>query len=513
MKQFLLVLAMGVAVISCKKNNDDVTPFLNLNQTSLSIAPVAGASGELIIESNVDWQVAVTSGSEWLQVNKASGKGNDTLRLTVINEYEGKQVRTAFITVNGGNLQVTATIEQKPYNVQQLMQKTFGGTNDDYIPTVIAAKDGGFFFCGITASNSTGDVIANHGDHDAWMVKLNSNYEIVWSRVMGGTWYDAAIDAIATADGGYIVTGYTQSNANGDVGTNNGKTDWWIIKLNSKGETVWTKMLGGMYDDFANKMAATADGGFIIAGQTSDKIGYTDVMVVKFTGDGNVEWQKTYGGSGNDEAYGVSVAANGSIYLAATTSSSNSGDVGSGYGKSDYLVIKLNANGDKVWIKVFGGSDYDSPDAIAATGDGGAIITGTAYSNQSGHVGTSHGKGDVWVVKVNANGEMMWNSLLGGSDYDNSSAIAVTADGGYLISGASSSKDGDVGVTQGGDDLWLFKLNANGKILWNKTIGGTGTEYGGSFLLNTDGSFYVSGINGTNSRGGVDGWLLKYKEY
>lgn len=513
MKQFLLVLAMGVAVISCKKNNDDVTPILNLNQTSLSIAPVSGATAELIVESNVGWQVAVSSGAEWLQANKTSGKGNDTIRLSVINEYEGTQVRSATITVTSGNLQAQATISQKPYNVQLSYQKNWGGTADDYIADVIATKDGGLFLSGITSSNKSGDVISNHGDYDAWLVKLNSNHDTVWTRVMGGTWYDAAVDAIATADGGYIVAGYTQSNSNGDVGANNGQTDWWIIKLNSNGTTAWTKTLGGAYDDFAQSIAATADGGFVVAGESLSVSTNKDVLVVKFNSNGNVEWQKSYGGSSEDAGYAVSVSSTGAIFVAGTTRSSNSGDVGTGYGIEDYLILKLKANGDKEWAKVFGGSNYDRANAIASTPDGGAIINGNTYSNQSGTVGTMHGKSDMWVIKVNANGEIEWNRLMGGTDFEDGTAVAVAPGGGYLIAGTSSSMDGDVGVTQGNDDLWLLKLNTSGKTLWSKTYGGADSEYGASLLINTDGSFYVGGYITTSIKGIDEGLLLKYKEY
>jgi hypothetical protein len=515
MKQFLLVLAMGVAVMSCKKNNDDVAPFLHFNQTSLSTAPVVGASAELIVESNVEWQVAVSSGSEWLQVNKSAGKGNDTIRVTVIKDNEGAQARRATITAISGNLQAQVSIEQKPYNVQQLFQKTFGGNDYEYIDDVIATKDGGLFLTGLTLSNNNGDVIANHGDRDAWLIKLNSNHDTVWTRVMGGTGYDAGVDAIATADGGFIMAGYTTSNSNGDVGASNGMCDWWIIKLKSNGETAWTKLLGGLYNDFAERIVATADGGFMVVGETylDNSTGNSDVMVVKFNSVGNIEWQKTYGGLEMDVCRSLSVASNGAIFIAAFTESNNSGDVGATNGFWDYWIIKLKANGDKEWTKVFGGSDYDSPGAITSTSDGGALIAGNTYSNQSGNVGATHGSSDVWIIKVNASGGMEWNKLLGGSANEDANAVAVTPDGGYLITGSSASKDGDVGVTQGQQDLWLLKLNTSGKILWSKTHGGPAIEYGSSLLLNADGSFYVSGYTEPNSPGKGDAWLLKYKDH
>jgi hypothetical protein len=519
MKQFFLVLTMGLVIMSCGKKNDSPAPFLNFGQTTLSLPPIPGATADLIVESNIDWQVSLSTGADWLKLNKTSGHQNDTIHITVIKENESAQPRTASITATPVNtsikLQAQVSIEQKPYNVQLLSQKTFGGNDDDYITDIVPTSDGGLFMTGITHSNNNGDVRTNHGDDDAWMIRLNSNRDTVWTRVMGGTWYDGADKAIATADGGFIVAGTTQSNKTGDVGANNGSSDWWIIKLKSNGDTAWTKLFGGAYDDFVGSIAATADGGFVVVGQynTSSTSVYADVMAVKFNSNGNIVWQKKYGGADTDYATAVSIASDGSILIAALTASDNTGDVGANHGYWDYWIIKLNANGDKVWAKVFGGSLFDAPQAITSTADGGAVITGSTHSNQSGNVGTNHGNSDLWVIKVNTNGDIVWNSLLGGTEYEAGSAVVETADKGYLIAGYSDSKDGDVGVTQGGDDLWVLKINSNGRILWSKTFGGTANDNESDVLLNADGSFYVSGITASNSHGGADGWLLKLKDY
>jgi hypothetical protein len=520
MKQFFLMLSMGLVIMSCHKKDSDAPSFLNFNVTTLSLPPVPGASADLIVESNIDWQVSVAAGTDWLQLSKTSGHGNDTIHVSVIKDNQNAAARSAAVTavpVNSGiNLQAQATIEQKPYNVQLFSQKTFGGSDRDYIFDIVPTQDGGLFLTGVTSSNKNGDVGTNHGDYDAWMVKLNSNHDTVWTRVMGGTMYDGAWKAVATADGGFAIAAYTQSKNTGDVGANHGNTDWWIIKLKSNGDTAWTKLVGGVYNDYANSIAATPDGGFVVVGDTytSSSSMDEDVMVVKFNSDGDIAWQKTYGGSSMDDASAVTVYPNGTMMIAATTTSNNNGDVGATHGNWDYWIIKLNANGDKAWGKAYGGNLYDTPFALANTADGGAIITGSSFSSQNGDVtGANHGDEDVWVVKVNANGDMEWNTLLGGTRSDVASAVKVTPDGGYLIAGDSDSKDGDVGPTQGSYDLWVLKLNTSGKILWSKTFGGTGIDEESALLLNTDGSFYVTGDTESSGHGQADGWLLKLKDY
>jgi hypothetical protein len=507
MKQFFLMLSMGLVIMSCHKKDSDAPPFLNFNVTTLSLAPVPGATADLVVQSNIDWQVSVPAGTDWLQLSKASGHGNDTIHVTVIKDNQNAAARSVVVTGSGGNLTAQATIEQKPYNVQLLSQKTFGGSGEDYIFDMVPTQDGGLFLAGTTSSNKSGDVGTNHGGNDAWLIRLNSNRDTVWTRVMGGAYYEAAARAIATADGGFAIAAYKQNNV--------GYDDWWIIKLKSNGDTAWTKQIGTVYDEYPEGIAATADGGFVVVGSYSSSSVNEDVMAVKFNINGDIAWQKTYGGSSYDIANAVTVYPDGSMMIAATTSNNNSGDVGATHGYWDYWIIKLNANGEKLWTKAYGGSQYDRPFAIANTADGGAVITGTSRSSQSGNVtGANHGNVDLWVVKVNANGDMEWNTLLGGAGSEEDPIVKVTPDGGYLIACDTDSKDGDVGTTQGLSDLWVLKLNTNGKILWSKTFGGTGYEEEGALSLNADGTFYVAGYN--ESIGGPDtgdAWLLKLKDY
>ncbi|OQP60556.1 hypothetical protein A3860_32590 [Niastella vici] len=409
--------------------------------------------------------------------------------------------------------------QQQSYNVQLVTQKTLGSTYKDGIISMAPALDGGILLTGLT--NYVGSSQTYQGD--AWIVKLNSNGDTIWTRALGGANYDGAFSAVATSDGGYVVAAETHSNKSGYVGTNHGGSDWWIIKLKNNGDTAWTKLIGTTIDEYPTSIAITPDGGFAVCGYSIDLNGNQDVMVAKLNSSGNVVWQKKLGGTGDDSGNTLAVSSEGSILIAGTTESNNSGDVGASHGMDDAWVIKLNSNGDKVWTKLLGGIKDDWASSIKSTSDGGCLIAGTTSNSENGDVtGKNHGNNDVWIVKLNASGDITWNSLLGGAQYDgvaDYSQIAITTDGGYIIAGYSTSSDGDVAANKGGEDLWVLKLNSSGQKLWSKTFGGSGFDEASGVIVNADGSFWVAGNTESNNNGDVgtihglmDGWLIKVKD-
>ena len=408
---------------------------------------------------------------------------------------------------------------QKSYNVQLLSQKTLGGKSDDHIIAMTSASDGGYLLAGL--SNYDGSSSTYRGD--AWIVKLNSNGDTLWTRTMGGAGYDAAFAVAGTTDGGFVLACGTSSNNSGDVGANHGGSDWWIVKLKSNGDTAWTRLIGSTAGEYPTSIAATYDGGFIVCGYIIGLSGNIDLLIAKLNSSGNVVWQKQMGGTGEEYGNDVTVAGDGTILVAAATTSNNNGDVGVNHGMKDYWIIKLSANGDKIWSKLLGGSQDDWASSIKSTPDGGCIIAGASSSSESGNVtGKNHGLSDMWVVKLNAVGDIMWNSLLGGAMNDTnegSATIAITPESDYVIGGYSNSTDGDVGANQGGNDFWALKLNSTGQKLWAKTFGGSGNDITAALLLNADGSFWLAGFTESNNSGNVgathgmgDGWIIKIKD-
>ncbi len=367
--------------------------------------------------------------------------------------------------------------------VGQPLNLVLGGVAPDISTNVQQTTDGGYIISGYSYSPASGDITItdpNRRGINCWIVKLDALGNIVLNRLLGGNSYDYATSIQQTADGGYIISGYTSSSANGDVsGTNHGSGDYWIVKLNALGDIVWNKLLGGSNDDFARSIQQTTDGGYIISGISASSAngdvsgtnhGYSDYWIVKLDALGNIIWNKLLGGSNDDFARSIQQTTDGGYIISGYSYSSANGDVsGTNHGGYDYWIVKLDALGNIVWNKLLGGSNDDYVSSIQQTTDGGYIISGYSDSSANGDVsGTNHGSGDYWIVKLNAIGNIVWNKLLGGNNADYATSIQQTTDGGYIISGTSgSSANGDVsGTNHGNGDYWIVKLDALGNILF-----------------------------------------------
>jgi hypothetical protein len=418
--------------------------------------------------------------------------------------------------------------------VGQPLNLVLGGVSPEISTNVQQTTDGGYIISGYSYSVASGDITItdpNRRGINYWIVKLDALGNIVLNRLLGGNSYDYATSIQQTADGGYIISGYTSSSANGDVsGTNHGKNDCWIVKLNALGDIVWNKLLGGSNDDFARSIQQTTDGGYIISGISTSSAngdvsgtnhGYSDYWIVKLDALGNIIWNKLLGGSGYDDAYNIQQTTDGGYIISGYSASSANGDVsGTNHGGYDYWIVKLDALGNIVWNKLLGGSNDDYARSIQQTTDGGYIISGYSDSSANGDVsGTNHGDYDYWIVKLNAIGNIVWNKLLGGSNDDYATFIQQTTDGGYIISGYSgSSANGDVsGTNHGSYDYWIVKLNAIGNIVWNNLLGGNNADYATSIQQTTDGGYIISGTSGSSANGDVSGtnhvsgdyWIVK----
>ena len=419
-------------------------------------------------------------------------------------------------------------------------QRRLGGSLDDAAFSILQTSDGGYIFAGITQSND-GDVSGNHGGQDAWIVKLNSLGEIVWQRCFGGSDDDLALSIQQTNDGGYIFAGATKSN-DGDVpGYRGGFVTWmgkflleyftklreiensvqdvWIVKLNASGETEWQKCLGGSRIDVARAIQQTSDGGYIFAGATnsnngdvSGNHGGEDAWIVKLNASGKLVWQRCFGGSGDDMATSIQQTNDGGYIFAGWTLTGD-GDVSGNNGGTDAWIVKLNASGKIVWQRCLGGSSTDFANSIQQTNDGGYILAGNTDSND-GDVSGNHGKQDVWIVKLNESGEIVWQKCLGGSGDDIAASIQQTSDGGYIFCGGTYSSDDDVSGDKDDLNAWVVKLNTSGEIAWQRRLGDTGDDLAVSIQQMSDGGFVFAGNVDFGKedefhKDGGDAWIVK----
>ncbi|UFH54688.1 hypothetical protein [Spirosoma sp. KNUC1025] len=353
---------------------------------------------------------------------------------------------------------------------------------------------------------------------------------ILWQKTLGGSSGEVAKAITATADGGYVMAGNTRSN-DGDVSGFTGNDDIWVVKVDAAGQFVWQKTLGGPVNpiigpsfDYAYGITETADGGYLVVGSTISYVyvdpqstAYNnDAWIIKLNGAGQLVWQKTLGGTGNDVANAVTRAADGN-YIVAGTTSSNDGDVTGNHGSDDMWVIKLSEAGQILWQKTLGGSDTEEGNTVTATADGGVVVAGRTFSND-GDISGFHGLYDYWIVRLNEAGQILWQKTLGGSSAEAAYSLIKTSDGGYAVAGFTYSTDGDVigGNTQ--PAYWILKLSATAQIQWQKRLNGITaviipgpygiTESPDQGIVFAGSTFYDKG-NGTGSSGGIDAWVAK----
>jgi len=289
---------------------------------------------------------------------------------------------------------------------------------------------------------------------------------ISFAKTYGGTNYDKAYSVQQTSDGGYIVVGSTASFGAGS-------SDIFLIKTDANGNIQWAKTYGGPGDDSVYSVQQTSDGGYIVAGSTySFGAGSWDIFLMKTDANGNIQWAKTYGGTGDDVAFSVQQTSDGGYIVAGGTSSF-------GAGSWDIFLIKTDANGNIQWAKTYGGTDWDLATSVQQTSDGGYIVASEIRSFGAG-------SWDIFLMKTDANGNIQWAKTYGGTDVDAALSVQQTSDGGYILAGLTWS------FGAGERDIFLINTDANGNIIWAKTYGGTGWDWASYVQQTSDGGYIVA---------------------
>lgn len=353
----------------------------------------------------------------------------------------------------------------------------------------------------------------------SFLIYAQSAPTIEWERAYGGSDTDSSSMILQTTDGGYIVVGLTYST-NGDVnGEPPGTANYWIVKLDEIGAIQWQKSIGGFGFQNATSIQQTTDGGYVVAGYGHSPLnpgGSFDYWIVKLNEIGTIEWEKNYGGSNNDEAYSIQQTTDGG-YIIAGTSNSINGDITENQGSFDYWIVKIDEIGTIEWEKSIGGSGVDRGMSIIQTADGEYIVAG--YSDSiDGDVTGNHGYFDYWIVKLGENGTIQWQKTLGGGGEDRAMSVIQTTDGGYVLAGETYSWDGDVNQNNGDYDFWIVKIDEFGMIRWQKTYGGSARDQAKSIQQTTDSGYIVAGntrsYDGdvTGHHGSGDYWVVKLSE-
>ena len=374
------------------------------------------------------------------------------------------------------------TPENRTLEIQGI--STIGGSKNESAQSVVQTPDGGFALLGY-AQSMDGDVLyKTDNSYDFWLIKFSASGEKEWQNVYGGTGDDRGQAIITTNDGGYAIAGTSKSNDN-DVSSNAGSSDFWLVKLNGSGEILWEKSLGYAGADTAFSLIQTQDYGYLISGvldvTASNGAGNSrtnmqrhaggDYWVIKLNSSGELQWSRYFGGTFTDTVYDTIETQNGNFIIVGS-SDSDDVDINNNKGTYDFWILKLSSSGNLIWEKSFGGSEIDNARAITATQDGNYLIVGDTRSYDI-DVSTNKGAADIWVIKINTNGDLLWEKTFGGSSFDGVQAIHKTQDNEFIIAGNSRSADGDLTKNQGQNDAWLLKINGQGNTTFQSSVGGS----------------------------------------
>ncbi len=356
--------------------------------------------------------------------------------------------------------------------------KTFGGSEPDMANSIIQTKDGGYAVVGYTWSKGA-------GRQDFWVIKLYEDGSIEWDRTFGGSEADVIYSIIQTEDGGYAIAGKTKSIASGEKA--------WVIKLNKRGNKVWDNTLAKRTDDEIFSIIQTADGGYAVCGYTGAKDwGEVDCWVIKLDETVNTVWDRIFGGIGWDETNSILQTEDGGYVVFGFVQSKNKG-------REDAWIAKLDENGEIVWDKAFGGNQNEEIFSGIKTADGGYAVCGYTESKGAGGY-------DAWIAKLDENGEIVWDKAFGGIEADVANSIIQTEDGGYALAGYTWSKGA------GREDAWVIKLDKNGDVVWDKTFGESNEDVARCIIQTEDGGYSLAGYTESKGAGRYDVWVIKLDE-
>src|SRR6185436_17461780 len=324
-----------------------------------------------------------------------------------------------------------------------------------------------------------------------------------WDNTFGGNTADELSIIKQTSDGGFILAGYSYSGISGNkTAPSNGSADYWIVRTNPVGTKLWDKSFGGSGNDQLFSIALTSENGFLLAGHSTSPIsgdksqpsqGGADFWIIKTDSAGNKIWDKTFGGNDNDNLQSIQITSNGDYILAGSSYSNVSGDKSQpSKGMSDYWIIKIDSAGNKIWDKDFGGNDLEILYSVKETPQHGFILAGQSWSGINGDKSQSNwGFGDYWVVKIDSSGNKIWDKDFGTTDIDECFDVEISGND-FLIGGhASQGTTGNkTSPGWGGTDYWILKIDSAGTKLWDKTYGGTDFDEF-NFLVNAPGNNFL----------------------
>ena len=351
---------------------------------------------------------------EW---NRTFGGPYNDIGISVQQTSDGGYIISGYTEFNvSGNLTWDGLVVKTDVNGFKLWEKKYGGIYTEVLVSIKQTSDGGYITTGYTGSYGPGNGSAN-----AWLIKTDKNGSEQWNKTYGGLDYDGGFCVLHTVDEGYIIFGVTSSYGAGG-------SDFWLIKTYANGTEQWNKTFGGSgYDDSGISMSLCEDGGYILTGRTeSNESGDYDALLIKTDVNGTEQWNKTFGGPDYDTSYSVTQTADGGYIMTGNTVSYGNND------SSDVWLIKTDGNGTEQWNKTFGGSNDDVGLSVQQISDEGYVLSGYTSSYGAGDY-------DVWLIKTDGNGTEQWNKTFGGLESDRGYSFIQTTNEKYVLIGETES--------------------------------------------------------------------------
>ncbi len=436
-----------------------------------------------------------------------------------------------------------------------LWENSYGGKHAEFLYDAIPTADYGFLLAGSSISNKNGNKVdSNKGNLDYWIWKMDEKGTPEWQKSFGGDGVDLLQSIRITNDGGFILAGTSSSSISGDKKEAcKGQEDFWIIKLDAKGNEIWQRTIGGSGQEKLLSITQTKDGGYILGGTSSsntsepdekgaedkygkaeDSKGNLDYWIVKLDKDGKIKWQKTFGGQYVDELKSIEQTSDKGYILGGYSNSPVSGNkTQDNFGFNDYWIIKLDEEGNELWQRTLGGDKDDTLFALTQTNDGGFIAGGNSNSGATNSKSKSNQNGtDFWVVKLDKTGTIEWQETYNYGEKDVLTSIVENKDGTFLIGGYAQSEaaNGKLGAKsktplkkgndkEGINDYIALKIKATGEEIWTQTVGSKGDEVLKKLFETRDGGYILAGTSKgeaskdkNSSLGGSDFWIVKLRD-
>lgn len=356
-----------------------------------------------------------------------------------------------------------------------IWQANMGGIYNEVGYAGVPTDDGNYAVLGSTFSFGA-------GDFDMYLLKFNSAGDTVWTATYGGDSTEYGYDIQKTTDGGYILVGSTRSSGNG-------KRDVYLVKVDSLGQTIWSRTYGGEDNDEGCSVRVTGDG-YIICGTTSSRgAGYSDLYLIRTNAVGDTLWTRTFGGAGGESGSAVREVSQGGYIAVGST-----GSFGEGY--SSIYLVRVGASGDSLWAVTLGGDKADFGSGIENTLDGGFVIVGSTASYGAGY-------SDVYLIKTDNSGAPLWEKTFGGASDDRGYSVYPTRDGGYMITGTTESSGAQ------SIDIYAIKTDLFGDRIWSRNYGGAKSDFGRMVFQDQGRDYMIVGYSYSYTNGGSDIFIAK----